>query len=472
MSYLKKIGIIFTLVIFTSIISTKSLVAQSYKVDITIDNYDSDTLIIGYYYANRQLVKDTLYSDNQKHFVWTGDKELHLGTYMVLTTPRKDFIQFFVEEPFPKYDIELDGETMEIKAFKGSQDNQLFNEYIAFLNQKRPEVEGLKKELETAKNKEKIQSQIDAIDNQVFSEQARFVNDYEGTFTSKTIKASMTIEYPDPPEGLSDKELEMYKFQGYRSHYFDHIDLGDSTLVYTPFLYNRVDYYINKLTIQMPDSIITSIDYVLTKMDPESQMYRYFLSNFYNTYAKSKIVGMDAVVVHLVDQYYSLGKAPWTDAELLTKMEDNARKLKPTLIGNTAQDIQIELEDGTPIKLSDIDAEYLVLLFWAPDCGHCKKSMPYIVKFEEDYRDRNIKLVSICTKYQDKVPSCWEAVKEKGMENFINCADPLGKSRFKSYYDIRSTPKIFVLDQDLKIVIKGIGAEQLDSVMDEILNKK
>ncbi len=470
MNYLKKIGIIFT-VVLSLLTSVQTVTAQSYNVNFTLDNYDSDTLIIGYYYANRQLVKDTLYSQDQKHFAWTGEEELHEGTYMALTTPRKDFIQFFVEEPYPNYEVRLDGKTMEIKSFTGSRDNQLFNEYIAFLNQKRPEVEGLKKELESAKDKAKIQAKIDAVDEQVFNEQARYTTEYAETFTAKTIKASMNIDYPEPPPGLSDRELEIYKYEQYRSHYFDHVDLGDSTLIYTPFLYNRVDYYINKLTIQMPDSIIVTIDDVLSKMHPESQMYRYVLSNFYNTYAKSKIVGMDAVVVHLVDAYYSAGKAPWIEEDLLAKMEDNAKKLKPTLIGKTGRDIQVELEDGTPIKLSEIDAEYLVLLFWAPDCGHCKKSMPDIIKFEEDFRDKNIKLVSVCTKYQDKVPSCWESVKEKGMENFINCVDPLGKSRFKSWYDVRSTPKIFILDKDLKIIIKGIGAEQLGGVMEEIMEK-
>ncbi len=446
-------------------------IAQSFKVDISFENYESDTIIIGYYYANRQLVKDTVYAEQPNKFSWKGTDPLHAGTYLLLTTPDKNFIQFFVNEPYPKYDIKFEDEQLKILAFDGSEDNKRFNEYIDFLNDKRPKAERLRQSIENSNDRKRVslQQELDNIDKAVAEKQQFYVDTYPDSFTGKTIKASMNIDYPDPPPGLSDKELEYYKFEKYRKHYFDNTDLSDSTLIYTPFLYNRVDYFINKLTIQRPDSINASIDHVLNQMHPESQMYRYFLSHFYNTYVKSKIVGMDAVTVHLVDNYYSVNKAPWTDPELLIKMEDNARKLRPTLIGNTAKDIQVETEDGTPFKLSDLNSEYLVLLFWAPDCGHCKKAMPHVIEFEKEYRDKNVKLVAICTKYQDKVPGCWEAVKEKGMESFINAVDPYGKSRFKSWYDVRTTPKIFILDKDLKIILKGIGAEQLSDVMSEIM---
>lgn len=185
---------------------------------------------------------------------------------------------------------------------------------------------------------------------------------------------------------------------------------------------------------------------------------------------------MDKVIVHMADTYYFTGRAPWVKQETLHKIMDNANKVRPTLNGSIAKDIQLELKDGTPINISDIDYEYLVMVFWAPDCGHCKKAMPHVVDFEEEYRDQNIKVMSICTKYQDKIPACWEAVEEKKMQNFINAVDPVGKSRFKIHYDVRQTPKIFILDKDRKIIIKGFGAEQLPDVMDQVIeiegNKK
>ncbi len=455
------------------LISHYSVSAQTYDVDITVTDYQSDTLIVGYYFGDRQLVSDTLYSKNKKNFSWTGDQALHSGVYLLLTTPDKNFIQFFIDEPYPKFSIKTDSQ-LRSPIFKKSEDNQIFNDYVMFISDMNQKSEPLKQQLEQASEaeNESLRQQLDEMDNQVKSKQLDYISKYPGSFTAKNIKASLPIDFPDPPSGLTDKELDVYRFENYRNHYFDHVDLSDTSLLYTPFLDTRINYYIDKLTVQLPDSINTSIDYLLGQMNPKSQMFRYYLSKMYNKYVQSKMVGMDAVVVHIADNYYAKGLAPWTDDDVLEKIVDNANKVRPSLIGATAVDIQLELQDGSPIKLSDIDADYTVLVFWAPDCGHCTKSMPAIIDFEKSYRDQNVKVMAICTKYQEKIPKCWAGVEEKEMTNLINAVDPLGKSRFKSHFDIRTTPKIFILDRNLKILLKGIGSDQLNDVMADIIARE
>jgi methyl coenzyme M reductase alpha subunit len=58
------------------------------------------------------------------------------------------------------------------------------------------------------------------------------------------------------------------------------------------------------------------------------------------------------------------------------------------------------------------------------------------------------------------------------MDVFFNAVDPYHRSRYKTVYDIRTTPQIFVLDTDKKILSKRIGAEQLPEVIDHILKVK
>ena len=43
---------------------------------------------------------------------------------------------------------------------------------------------------------------------------------------------------------------------------------------------------------------------------------------------------------------------------------------------------------------------------------------------------------------------------------------------FRELYDIKSTPKLFILDKNKKIIGKGIGAEQLPEFMDRQLGRK
>ena len=51
------------------------------------------------------------------------------------------------------------------------------------------------------------------------------------------------------------------------------------------------------------------------------------------------------------------------------------------------------------------------------------------------------------------------------MQDLINAADQYQKSRILSKYYATSTPKIFIIDKEQKIVIKKVPAENLDAVL-------
>ena len=55
---------------------------------------------------------------------------------------------------------------------------------------------------------------------------------------------------------------------------------------------------------------------------------------------------------------------------------------------------------------------------------------------------------------------------------WINVWDPYRKSRFADTYDIYSTPVIYLLDKDHKIVVKRLGVEALPDILDELLGVK
>jgi thiol-disulfide isomerase/thioredoxin len=118
-----------------------------------------------------------------------------------------------------------------------------------------------------------------------------------------------------------------------------------------------------------------------------------------------------------------------------------------------------------------------VLFFWAPDCGHCKKAAPFMIEFAQKYKDKGVKVFAVCTAVAKTIeekdgPECWKGVEEKGFTDdlFMNLVDPLLRSKYKTLYDVQSTPQIFILNREHKILMKRIGAEQLvGNVMDEVM---
>ncbi len=441
----------------------------AYKIDLDIKNFSGDEVILASYYGNSNTIVDTFPRSPKGKFLLKGDEQLEGGVYLVIMPPANNFFELIIDKE-QIFTVTCDTvdfvKTMEIN---GSEENKIFYDYLRFIGQKRKEAEALNKELETAKekDKEKIQKKRDVLDDEVTAYFNKITENYPRSLNTNIIKAAQPVKMPDELQKPDADDGERYKY--YKQHYFDNLDLSDDRMLRTNFLFKRIEYYMNKLTPQIPDSINLSIDRILTPMRKDGDMFKYYLVHFLNHYAKSKVVGMDAVYVHIVKKYYEQGLAPWTDEKTYKKIIDNAKSLEPILIGKIAPDFRMKKRDGTPITLSEIEADYILLYFWDADCGHCKKASPQMKEFYKKYKDK-IQMLAICTEVGEEVKKCWETIDEREYE-WMNIVDPFLQSRYKQNYYIKSTPQIFILDKDKKIIMKRIGAEQLSDVMDKIIER-
>lgn len=459
--------------LFAVIFIVNSVCAQSgYKIDIKLNHYHNDTLLLGYYLGDRQYVKDTAIG-KKGVFSFSGKNDLDPGVYMAVLLPEKNIFQFVIDKNNRFFSMEADGAdlTKKIKV-KNSEENTIFFDYIHFLTSQRPLADSLRNKQQMVNDpneKKKLADKIDEIDQRVYKMQDEYVEKYPHSFTAKLIKASKEQFLPNYGQN-DDMETKLSQYNKYKDHYLDNVDFGDERLFRSPVYFQKIDNYIQNITLQQPDSLIKSLDIVLDKVKVIPDAFKYYLSHYFNFFIKSKFVGMDAVYVHLIDKYYSKGLAPWVDKENLQKMKDAADDARPTLVGKIAPDLTfINQKDSSDIRVHDIVSPYTVLFFWAPDCSHCEKAIPVVLDFYEKYKDKGVKIFAVCTGLLDEAKNCWKSVEKKHMEPFVNVYDPVLLSNFKVIYNIKSTPQFFILDKDKKILSKGIGADQLDEVMGKIM---
>jgi len=388
----------------------------------------------------------------------------------MLTQPEVEFIQFLVDDD-QEFKVKTDAVDLGDIKFDGSEVNDRFYSYLDFIKDNRTKVQELSKEKAELDSLNKsttdIQKKIDQVNLKVRTKQEAVVQKDPSSIVAMLINANKQINIPEF-EG-TEEEVKLKKFKYYKSHYFDHIELGNPVTLRTPFLHDRIEYYLEKLTPAHPDSINNSVDNILAKAKTAEDTYKYYLSHFLNQYHGSKVVGYDAVYVHIALKYYANGEAPWVDEENLDKIIDKAKRTQPLLIGKQAPDFTAKDREGVAHTLSDIDADYKVLMFWKPDCGHCKKAMPFVVDFHNKFVDKGVKVISFCTDGRKNIEKCWEGVEEKEMGNLLNLADAEGRSRAQAKFYATSTPYIYILDREGKILMKKIGAEQLEEVMNEIM---
>ncbi len=351
---------------------------------------------------------------------------------------------------------------------KGSTDNSLFYDYLKFVVSKQKEMGALEAEMHTAKSKEDsaaVREKMTNVGKTVTDYKTKFMADHPQMLLSKVFETSREPEVPEAPKLENGKTDSTFAFRYYKSHYFDNVDFADARLLRTPLFHTKLDTYIKKLTLQMPDSINKEADYLVKKAEANPEVFKYVVWFITNTYETSNIMGMDAVFVHMVRNYYTKEKATWVDSTTMYKITERANVLEPILIGKKVKNLVLEDTAGVYHTLYNVKAKYTMLLFWDPDCGHCQKVVPEVKKLYDIVKPHGVEVFAMCT--ETEMDKWRKFIREKNL-NWLNLADPKIQNNFRYEFDINTTPQLFLLDEDKKILAKKIDVE----VMAEMLSKK
>ena len=375
-----------------------NLLSQSWEIQGELKGYTNDSIYFGYFFADKQYILDTA-QVIEGQFQFSGEEPLQSGVYLVVMPPDNKYFQIMINAEEQSFSFSADhAEIEKTVQFDGSTDNRLFYDHLLYLAEKREQLS----QLQSAKDEQnatEVDEKINALNHEVQAYQKDLVQNNEGKTAALLILSSQAIDIPEF-EGEAN-EVQQKKYLYFKKHYFDFLDPGNPTLLRTPkgLFYDKLYHYIDKLTPQHPDSIIISLDRILSKLEPADESYRFFLVDFFNKYAKSKYVGMDAVYVHLAENYYAQGKAPWLEEKQLKQILADARAASPTLIGKIAPDFTVQKADESDVSLHGIASPYTVLIFGLPIVDIVKNQCLDLKSFMQNTMVRVLKFLPFVQKY-------------------------------------------------------------------------
>ncbi|MDX2248268.1 MAG: DUF5106 domain-containing protein [Bacteroidia bacterium] len=440
-----------------------------YEINIKVNNFTAEKAYLAHHYGSSNQLKDSAVASNGS-FTFAGEEHLPEGLYMVILPPKNTFFEIILDKD-QYFDLQTDTASyVENMKVSGSVENEVMYGDIDFLAEQRKKVENLRSQLMAAEGnetrKKELELQIRQVDTLVMNHRQKLFTENPDLFFTKFLLSMENPQVPPAPAGAD----ENYAFYYYRKHFFDKVDLSDGRLLRSPSLWNRVHQYMDKLTVKHPDSIIQSIDYILNMARQNDDNFEYLVAKLLNTWGvESKLMGMDAVYVHMVERYYLSGDAWWADSALLNKMIERATALSPNLIGRPAPNFAAFDLNGNALPLYDVEAEFTILYFWDYDCGHCKKITPELSKIYPKYLNKGVKVFAVSINGDVEV---WKKkLVEYGLGQAINVQDHRRQSGFDRMYDVLSTPRIFILDKNKVIRYKQIAVEQVEEILEEELKK-
>jgi len=415
--------------------------------------------------------------DEKGEVIFKGAEKWPQGIYLFVPAGKNRYFDFVMDA---QQNFSLETDTLDYIKYmkvKGSEENKFFYEYQNFMASKQKMMEPLQAQYKRVKDKNKdsakiVQEKMAAVDKDVKEYKINFIKNNPQTFVAKLFKAMEEPEIPEAPMLANGKKDTTFAYHYFKTHFFDNFDLTDDRLLRSPIFHNKIKQYMEKLTPQTPDSIAVSADYLIEKARPNQEVFKYLVYWITYTYESSKIMGMDAVFVHMVDQYYVTKQAFWVDSTQQYKITKRGAELKPLLLGKKAPAINMPDSTGKYISLYDVKAKYTVVVFWDHGCGHCKKEIP---KLEEAYtKSLKAKGVQVYAVETEDKPADWKKFIRDYKLNWINVQelDEYKRAVTKKMYDIYSTPVIYLLDENKVIRAKRIDSEQLEGVIDALEKAK
>lgn len=461
---MKNLRLIFTYACL-SLVFVNSVNAQGYEIKIKVNGLKDTLCYLANYYGDKQYIKDSAMVNSTGNITFKGKEALAGGIYLFVF-PNKTYFEIMVDKS-QFFSMECDQtDAINSMKVKGSQENADFYNYLQFIQKKSLEMETLKSEKSRLSSENKpidtVTEKMKAVDKEVVAYKNNYIAEHPGSFQTAIFNASKEPEIPEAPLLPNGARDSIFQFNYYKAHYFDNFDLADERILRTPIYHNKVSNYFKNLVLQIPDSLIPECDMVVGKAKKNKETFKYMVWYLTNTYETSQIMGLDAVFVSMVTKYYTKDQATWVDDATLYKIQDRASILGPILVGKQAKNLILADTSGNYQSMYNINAKFTVLLFWDPDCGHCKKAVPKVKAFYEKAKSKGLEVFSINTAVEEQK---WKDYVKENKLSWINVADLKTQNNFRHEFDILTTPQIFILDKNKKIVAKKIDEETMEKIL-------
>ncbi|MBO7160836.1 MAG: redoxin domain-containing protein [Paludibacteraceae bacterium] len=442
---------------------------NDYAIKIKAPDLKLDKIFLGNYYMGKLYVQDSLQLDKKGNGVFTAEKKLPEGMYVLYLKSGK-YADLLIGDD-QTFSVQLD--TMQMAqnmVLEGASQSVDFANYTKFLAAKQAELNKLQEQYKEASEDDKkaLSEQMASLSESVRAKQNELINTYPNGMLGLFIKGLMVPELPEWTNTDNCANVDsckaMHRYLFYKNHYLDNLALSDVRTYRTPYINNTLTTYLDKVLLQINDSIIPSALQMIERSKGNDTTFQIMASHVLNYSVKSKIMGMDNLLVEVGKRYYLSGEATWADSTLLANITNEINKIERSLVGMKAHNIYLSDANGMYKSLYDMGGSQItVLYFYEPSCGHCRKTTPVLAEFAKKYKDDpRIKIVAV---YMLEDKEEWQQfVTKHDMSALVNVWDPKRVSNYWYWYDTSTTPMMYVMDADHSIFAKKIDIPTLELI--------
>jgi thiol-disulfide isomerase/thioredoxin len=448
-----------------------------YQLKATLKPYTSGMCYLAHYYLNDKsyVLVDSALMNSKSEVIFKGNTMLKHGIY-VIGYPNKGGLMQLLIDGEQQITLTINTKQPESLVVRGSAINTDYNNYQLFVLKHGKLIDSLRTKLALLKSKK------DSLDTYTLIEKYNTeLIQYRDNYVAKAnnnllavlftaLKQPTVPKAKDHPNGKYDTA---YARKYFIDHYWDGVDVADDRLLRTPFFEQKIDFLFNTI-LQGADEIFFNLDKMLGYSKHNDVMFKYYMNKFTQAYFSPKYMGLEKVFVKLYEKYYANQKYDWLTAENEKIIREKAITTMANMIGDLGYNLTLADTTNTITRLYDIKADYTVLCFWDPKCGHCRTTMPKLDSFY-NAKWRNLGITMLGILVNNEVDEWKKFIVEKKLYNWkhmyqnealLKAEKEIGGGwTMRSLYDAYTTPKIYLLDKEKRIVARSLEPPQLDTLL-------
>ncbi len=449
-----------------------------YKIDLEIKPFKNQWVYLAYYYGSIKGLADSAFLDANSRGVLTGTQPLQQGVY-IMASPGKSILFEMLVPQDQQFKIAMDTLQPEVVTFTGSIENDQFTEYTRFISSRAMAADEARRSMETAEEPQKIvlQATIDKNMQEINDYRLKVIAETPESMLALLFKTMQEVPLPANLQQPKTREDTIAQYRYAKEHYWDNFDFMDGRLVRTPIFENKLKSYLNNWVVPDSDSLIYEFNWMMALGRNDPEMSRYLISYFVDNYMYPKIMGQDKVFLHAYQKYIAENNpiTDWLNEKQRKTITERAYMIMANQLGAPAYDLTLVDTAGKVKKLYDVKSDYVVVNFWDPNCGKCKEDLPKLDSlYNNEWKGKNVQVYAVMVN-EDAINEWAPAIRKTG-KGWVHVhqtkamraeEEKAQQPNFRQLYDMRSTPTLYLLDKEKRIIAKNLGLEDLNNVLEQ-----
>jgi len=424
-------------------------------INIKLDNLNQNTAILSSLEGEKVSVYDTIVSLDKREFQFNLEKN-NCGIYRISFGNNK-WMDFIYDNENVEIETDTNNFLDSLKVIK-SESNKIYYNFVKLNKAYKTKTELLQLMLARYPKEDDYFRTTKEKLIKVQEEYYYYVN-----MTSQVNPTSFIARYVRSAQlpvidvkNLSDETLIFLKI-----HALDNVNFKYDSLIYSDAITNKtIEYLTYYRNPQLPKELLgkefeSAIDTILGKAKVNEIVYKHIVEYMLDGFKKFEF---DNVINYILENYV-IKDDLCLDEKLGNTLEKRIEQARNFKVGNLVPNIALLDSSSKLIELNKINADSVLIIFYASWCSHCQALLPQIYDLYKNQAEKKFEVLAISI---DTSRSDWLNFIKTIKSNWIDVSDLKGwNGRAATEYYLYATPTMFLVDKELKLIAEFSSIDEL-----------